>query len=74
MKALFTALAVPFLLMGFALNGTPEYPVDDDPALVDLGRYLFFDPRLSGDGSISCATCHDPEHAWGDGEADTAVA
>lgn len=32
-----------------------------------LGRDLFFDPRLSGSGWISCATCHNPGLAWGDG-------
>lgn len=30
---------------------------------------LFFDPRLSGDAGISCATCHDPQKGWGDGQA-----
>lgn len=34
-----------------------------------LGRRLFFDPRLSGDATISCATCHDPDHGWADGMA-----
>ena len=34
---------------------------------IDLGRYLFFDPLLSGDGSLSCASCHDPEKGFGDG-------
>ena len=38
-----------------------------DPAHVDLGRKLFFDPRLSGDATISCVTCHDPAHGWSDG-------
>ena len=33
----------------------------------DLGRTLFFDPRLSGANYISCATCHNPSFAWGDG-------
>ena len=33
-------------------------------AKVELGRQLFFDPRLSHDNTISCATCHDPEMAW----------
>ncbi len=32
-----------------------------------LGLLLFFDPRLSGDGSIACATCHVPARAWADG-------
>lgn len=38
-----------------------------NPARVELGRYLFFDERLSGDASISCATCHDPSKGWTDG-------
>ena len=35
-----------------------------EPARVRLGRWLFYDTRLSGDGSLSCATCHRPEHAF----------
>ncbi len=31
---------------------------------VELGAMLFFDPRLSGDGSTPCAACHRPEFAW----------
>ena len=34
---------------------------------VTLGKQLFFDPRLSGDNKMSCATCHLPEKAFGDG-------
>lgn len=34
----------------------------------DLGRALFFDERLSGDNSISCASCHHPELAFTDGK------
>lgn len=37
------------------------------PERVELGRRLFFDPRLSGSNWISCATCHNPGFAWGDG-------
>ncbi len=37
------------------------------PENVELGRRLFFDRRLSRDGSLSCATCHDPERAFSDG-------
>ncbi|HSF99595.1 MAG TPA: cytochrome c peroxidase [Vicinamibacterales bacterium] len=33
-------------------------------AKVSLGAQLFFDPRLSADNTISCATCHRPESAW----------
>lgn len=34
------------------------------PERVRLGRWLFFDKRLSSDNTISCATCHRPEHAF----------
>ena len=43
---------------------------EDNPytaAKADLGRTLFFDPRLSGSNYISCGTCHNPSFAWGDG-------
>ncbi len=39
------------------------------PEQVELGKALFFDPRLSGDGGVACATCHDPAAGWGDGKA-----
>jgi cytochrome c peroxidase len=35
-------------------------------AKVELGRRLFHDPRLSRDGTISCASCHDPQRAFAD--------
>ncbi|MDX1503353.1 MAG: cytochrome c peroxidase [Thermoanaerobaculia bacterium] len=38
-----------------------------DPAKVELGRLLFFDKILSGNRNISCATCHHPLAATGDG-------
>ena len=34
------------------------------PERVRLGRWLFFDRRLSADHTVSCATCHRPEHAF----------
>jgi cytochrome c peroxidase len=37
------------------------------PQQIDLGRYLFFDPLLSGEGSLSCASCHHPELGFSDG-------
>lgn len=36
---------------------------------VELGRALFFDKRLSEDGTVSCATCHDPASAFASGDA-----
>jgi cytochrome c peroxidase len=37
------------------------------PQQIDLGRYLFFDPLLSGDNSLSCASCHHPDLGFTDG-------
>jgi cytochrome c peroxidase len=37
------------------------------PAKVELGKKLFFDRRLSGDGTMSCVTCHDPQQGFSDG-------
>ncbi len=39
---------------------------------IDLGRYLFFDPLLSADGSLSCASCHDPALGFADGRGRSA--
>jgi len=48
--------------------GLPPVPIPEDnpmtPEKVALGKMLYFDTRLSKDGTISCATCHDPEMAW----------
>ena len=43
------------------LSALPDPPT---AARVRLGRWLFYDTRLSGDGTVSCATCHRPEHAF----------
>ena len=42
------------------------YPISTDPK-VELGKILFYDNRLSGDASISCADCHSDEFGWTDG-------
>lgn len=44
-------------------------PEDNKPTAVrvELGKALFFDPRLSGSNTISCATCHNPAFGWSDG-------
>jgi cytochrome c peroxidase len=48
----------------------PLLPVaQQNPALVDLGRSLFFDKILSGNRDVSCATCHDPMTQGGDGRS-----
>ena len=61
-----------------AALGTPDparilWP-DDEPATaaqIALGRQLFFEPRLSRDSTMSCATCHDPAQGWADGRITT---
>lgn len=49
----------------------PATPTPEGNALnaarINLGRHLFFDPRLSGDGNMSCGTCHNPALGWSDG-------
>jgi len=39
------------------------------PEKIELGKTLFFDRRLSGDGTTSCASCHSPEQGFADGQA-----
>ena len=41
--------------------------VSGNVAAIALGEQLFFEPRLSGTGTISCASCHIPEKGWTDG-------
>ncbi len=47
----------------------PTNRVADDPAAAELGERLFFDPRLSSNGKVSCASCHQPERQFQDGTA-----
>ncbi|WP_330747397.1 cytochrome-c peroxidase [Chryseobacterium sp. CP-77] len=42
-----------------------DNPYSEDK--MELGKMLFFDPRLSKSGQISCANCHNPEIGWSDG-------
>ena len=41
-----------------------DLPQPPTPERVRLGRWLFYDTRLSADGRIACSTCHRPEHAF----------
>ena len=53
------------------LGALPPMPIPEDNPMTEaniaLGKHLFFDARLSGDGSIGCVDCHDPKLGWGDG-------
>ncbi|HHM21587.1 MAG TPA: cytochrome-c peroxidase, partial [Bacteroidetes bacterium] len=57
-----TALHIP---VGFP---RPVIPADNQPTpkRIDLGRQLFYDPVLSRDSTISCASCHRQEYAFAD--------
>ena len=54
-------------LQQWILPSMPE-PSDNaiTPARIKLGKALFFDPRLSGDKNMSCASCHNPSLGWAD--------
>jgi len=53
--------------LGGTRTGLPPHRDGFTPQQIDLGRYLFFDPVLSADGSVSCASCHDPDRGFSDG-------
>jgi cytochrome c peroxidase len=59
----------PAALEAYRRPESIPYPPDNayTPERAELGKRLFFDPRLSGSNWISCATCHNPALAWGDG-------
>lgn len=49
------------------LQPDPSNRFADDPRAAALGKALFFDARLSGNGKVSCATCHVPAQDFQDG-------
>ncbi|MEL6842680.1 MAG: cytochrome-c peroxidase, partial [Bacteroidota bacterium] len=74
---IYVLLPIGVLLMAFAQElrhlhlpthfPAPQYDFADNPAneeAFQLGRALFYDPGLSADNSISCASCHSPYHAF----------
>ena len=54
------------------VKGLPAVPIPADnpqtPQKIRLGEKLYFDPMLSIDGTVSCASCHHPSFGFGDGE------
>jgi cytochrome c peroxidase len=52
-----------------ALPADPSNRYADDSAAARLGHQLFFDARLSGTGTVSCASCHMPDQSFQDGRA-----
>jgi cytochrome c peroxidase len=64
----------PFIDSGIKwqeLGALPHAPIsaqsETQKPLINLGKILFYDPRLSGSNQISCISCHAPEMHWSDG-------
>lgn len=51
--------------------GDPPIPLDNKQteAKVELGKILFWDPRVGGDASTACVTCHEPDQGWAFGDS-----
>ena len=60
------ALAASSDYPGLEPLGPPPIPADNvqTPDKIELGKLLFFDPRLGGNGSIACVSCHEPDAGW----------
>jgi cytochrome c peroxidase len=55
------------LPLGLATGASQIQGIDKNPltrAKIELGRQLYFDPRLSADIKVSCASCHDPDEGY----------
>jgi cytochrome c peroxidase len=63
------AFAAPDAPVSWVIPRHPPVPADNvpNPDRIELGRLLFFDPRLSAKGTLSCASCHNPALGWSDG-------
>lgn len=55
-------------LQGRVISSLPQNPPMVESKQAELGRLLFWDPVLSGDRDVACATCHLPEHGYTDGQ------
>ncbi len=54
--------------IGGLKTALPKHRDGFSPQQIDLGRILFFDPLLSGDQTLSCASCHHPDQGFSDGK------
>ena len=73
-KQLFGLALAAAVSVAFGQGTSPDLaPMPDvkpgNAAMIEMGKYFFFDNRISGDWGVSCATCHDPQKGWGDGQA-----
>ncbi|MEQ1784488.1 MAG: cytochrome-c peroxidase [Hyphomonadaceae bacterium] len=75
-SAITIGTAISFASVSFAVPPSREEPIKPvptvqnvDPKRAELGRQLFYDVRLSGSGSVSCASCHDTTRGGADGRS-----
>ncbi|MFM8577960.1 MAG: cytochrome c peroxidase [Planctomycetaceae bacterium] len=57
----------PILPLGLSQGASQITGLDENPlsrAKIELGRQLYFDPRLSADATVSCASCHNPAEGY----------
>ena len=64
---------VPDAPRGLPPTPSPEHN-PTTPEKVELGRLLFFEPRLSGTAGMSCASCHQPEHGFASADKRSPIA
>lgn len=69
----FAFAAVTLVIFGASLaqakDVTPDPAMKVNAARAELGKRMFYDTRLSGDTSLSCSSCHQPDKAFSDGKA-----
>lgn len=65
-KTIFLSLIIPLSAFFLASSDNSRQLPESE---AELGKLLFFDPILSSDKSISCASCHKPEHGFADNMA-----
>src|SRR5215510_9429080 len=65
------SLAVLAAAFHFVAPISAQVPIKPNPIgpVEELGRFLFWDPILSGNRDVACASCHHPDFAWADGRA-----
>ena len=70
MKRTLHALTIALLTTGAAVaqDVTPDPAIEVNAARAELGKRMFYDTRLSGDTSLSCSSCHQPDKAFTDGK------
>ncbi len=64
-----TSVAMSAIAVADDMGHGPVAAIKVNAKKAELGKRLFFDPKLSGDAAISCATCHQPDKAFTDGLA-----